>query len=85
MKIPRKPGHFKCGIDLEEERLVVPVERVRVHANAVIGVLGPAVVLPCGIEIEILAQAVIGENSLAVGAGGQSGDADARVTLVADV
>lgn len=75
MKIPWQPGHFQCGIDLEQEWLVLPIEHMRVHPNAVVGVLGPAVVLPCGIEIEILAQ-VLGGDNLAVSASWEARDAD---------
>src|SRR5262249_61771841 len=56
IEIARQARHLESGINLEQERFVLPIERVRRHAKAVVRMLGPAVVLPCGIEIEILAQ-----------------------------
>src|SRR5579864_3766191 len=93
MKIPGQARDFERRINFEQERLVRPVERMRVHAQALIRVLGTAVILQGGVEVIVLAQnrrsSVIAYCSLStgstVGARWQAGDADSGVAFVAEV
>src|ERR1700674_3006911 len=56
MEIPRQAHDFERGVNLEQERLVLPVQRVGMHAQALIGMLCAAVVLQGCVDLVVLAQ-----------------------------
>ena len=58
VKITGKPGHFERRIDLEEQRLVLPIENVGMHPYALIRMLGATVILPRSIDVLVIAQTV---------------------------
>lgn len=56
LKIAWKANDLERGIDLEEKGFVLPIEKMRVEAQAVVRMLGPAVILPRRIDLIVLAQ-----------------------------
>jgi hypothetical protein len=51
---PRKRGRLQIPVDLERQRLVVPVEKVAARANAPLAVLGRLVVVEGGFGVAVL-------------------------------
>src|SRR5262249_4812921 len=55
-KVPSQTGHFQCGIDLEQQRFIVPIESMGMHPDTEVGMLGSAVILPRSIQVIVVAQ-----------------------------
>jgi hypothetical protein len=55
-KITRQARDLECGINLEQKRLIVPVQNVRLSSHAEIGMLRTGVILPRSIKVFVLAQ-----------------------------
>ena len=65
LEISRKACDLECGIDLEEQRFVLPIERVRVESQAEMRVLGSTVILPRSINLVVVAQTEVSLDEVA--------------------
>src|SRR5262249_22465972 len=62
LKVFRKAGHLERWVNLKKKRLVPPVQRVRMHPEAHVRVLGSVVVFPGRVDVAVGHEGGIGDG-----------------------